>query len=323
MAYVNLANPSRRAPRYVDTSDFRAPFDSPTPTLTGLGATASDVTAKADAMKRCANPKLEQAGLVPVGMGPPAGGTCSLAYSIHSSGCPFRGEIQRYCKTKGITGTGLRAAVTKTHSHITDWMSQQALTQAAQATEKLRQQNMAKQASQYPWNAYSAKTAELQKRINEIGKELATPSGIPGSAPANEGYCRITVDGKLGPGTCGAAKILGIAYPPTCQSFATDCRGTFVRMGSGTVVKPKRTTTTTSYTTPQQQPPPQTEPAKKDLPKLPKSKPGFLGANALVFGIVALSVAAVGGATYVVGQKKGWWGKKPSGSKGAALGGLF
>lgn len=323
MAYVNIANPTRRAPRYIDTSDFRAPFDSPTPTLTGLGATASDVTAKADAMKRCANPKLEQAGLAPVGMGPPAGGTCSLAYSMHSSGCPFRGEIQRYCKAKGITATGLRPAVTKTHQDIQDRFLQERTEAAHVALTKLRAGGSASiRASDYPWGAFSAKTVQLQKAINEAGRKLTESKGIPGTAPAQDAYCHITEDGKLGPGTCGAAKAVNVPYPKTCQSFATDCRGTLVYPRSrvptqqdqpSVVVRPPERKDSAA--------PVVTEPTTTK--KLPKSKPGFLGANALVFGIVALSVAAVGGATYVVGQKKGWWGKKPSSSKGAAWGGLF
>lgn len=57
----------------------------------------------------------------------------------------------------------------------------------------------------YPWKAYSADTEALQKEAN---KKLA-----------NAGYIPISTDGKLGPGTCGAVKAMGMLVPSTCQSF--------------------------------------------------------------------------------------------------------
>ena len=72
-------------------------------------------------------------------------------------------------------------------------------------------------ASDYPWKVKSDKTAALQTATNQLLAEAA--------------LCPLTVDGKLGAGTCGARKYLNdnkdkfftgiseIAYPSTCQSF--------------------------------------------------------------------------------------------------------
>jgi len=59
----------------------------------------------------------------------------------------------------------------------------------------------------YPWNTYTVQTLSLQKLLNV---ELA-----------KAGYCRISEDGKLGSGTCGALKALGKPTPSTCQKFST------------------------------------------------------------------------------------------------------
>jgi len=72
-------------------------------------------------------------------------------------------------------------------------------------------------ASDYPWKVKSDKTAALQAATNQLLAEAA--------------LCPLTVDGKLGPGTCGARKYLNdnkdkfftgiseISNPSTCQSF--------------------------------------------------------------------------------------------------------
>lgn len=72
-------------------------------------------------------------------------------------------------------------------------------------------------ASDYPWKVKSDKTAALQAATNQLLAEAA--------------LCPLTVDGKLGPGTCGARKYLNdnkdkfftgiseIANPSTCLSF--------------------------------------------------------------------------------------------------------
>lgn len=70
-------------------------------------------------------------------------------------------------------------------------------------------------ATDYPWGAYSSKTAALQTATNVSLKAA--------------GYCPLAVDGKLGPATCGARNRLtvddtsGAIYnnPSTCQSYAT------------------------------------------------------------------------------------------------------
>lgn len=59
--------------------------------------------------------------------------------------------------------------------------------------------------TQYPWGQPSPATAALQKQLNA----LLRPKGL----------CPVSEDGKLGAGTCGAAKTFGMA-PSTCQSFA-------------------------------------------------------------------------------------------------------
>jgi len=71
----------------------------------------------------------------------------------------------------------------------------------------------------YPWKAYSEQTKVLQQATNSLLAQAA--------------LCPVTVDGKLGAGTCGARKYLNenkdrfftgvasIAYPSTCQSFTT------------------------------------------------------------------------------------------------------
>ncbi len=71
----------------------------------------------------------------------------------------------------------------------------------------------------YPWKVFSAQTKALQESTNSLLAQAA--------------LCPIAVDGKLGPGTCGARKYLNdnkdrfftgiesIAYPATCQSFTT------------------------------------------------------------------------------------------------------
>lgn len=66
-------------------------------------------------------------------------------------------------------------------------------------------------ATDFPWREESSHTRELQQVINE--------------ALDDAGYCPITVDGKLGPATCGAmhfvAEYLEMeeSPPSTCESF--------------------------------------------------------------------------------------------------------
>jgi hypothetical protein len=67
-------------------------------------------------------------------------------------------------------------------------------------------------AEAFPWKAYSSATEQLQYSLNQ--------------KLAHDGLCTISTDGKLGPGTCGAAQHYG-ASPPTCQSFTApkQCAG--------------------------------------------------------------------------------------------------
>lgn len=87
--------------------------------------------------------------------------------------------------------------------------------------------------SGYPWNAYSADTKTLQQSTNEALKAA--------------GYCPITVDGKLGPATCGARKTLResgaqpqMTWPSTCQTFKAPSKGPCA--GSGVVAMPSAST---------------------------------------------------------------------------------
>lgn len=69
-----------------------------------------------------------------------------------------------------------------------------------------------KAGASYPWGSYSEDTKKLQQTTNVALKQ--------------HGYCPISEDGKLGPGTCGARKTLqahipGMQWPATCQSFST------------------------------------------------------------------------------------------------------
>lgn len=59
--------------------------------------------------------------------------------------------------------------------------------------------------TQYPWAQYSAATLALQKQLNSLLRA--------------KGLCPVGEDGKLGAGTCSAAKMFGTA-PSTCQSFS-------------------------------------------------------------------------------------------------------
>lgn len=63
--------------------------------------------------------------------------------------------------------------------------------------------------SPFQWKEYSEATKQAQQMYNEWAKSA--------------GYCPITVDGVLGPATCGAirefSKTVGGGAPPACQSF--------------------------------------------------------------------------------------------------------
>ena len=82
----------------------------------------------------------------------------------------------------------------------------------------------------YPWREYSADTKALQLATND--------------ALRTNGYAPITADGKLGPATCGAVRVMckitdtGCDAPPTCQDFAPP-----VKAGGGLIAKTPRSST--------------------------------------------------------------------------------
>lgn len=132
-------------------------------------------------------------------------------------------------------------------------------------------------ATKFPWGAYSLATADLQKRVNAAG-EARWKQGI------TKGYCQLTVDGKLGGGTCGAARASGIATPSTCREFATDCKGTFVgdTKPAPTPVKPVNVL-------------PYNPPAPEPEPPPPEPVPDVVKKNqyALVTGVIVGVLSAV------------------------------
>jgi hypothetical protein len=75
--------------------------------------------------------------------------------------------------------------------------------------------------SNFPWGKYSVNTVALQNEINDINAAALAAGKI-------SSYCKLTTDGKLGAGTCGATKAAGVLAPTTCQSFGTNCAGTMV-----------------------------------------------------------------------------------------------
>lgn len=132
-------------------------------------------------------------------------------------------------------------------------------------------------ASKFPWGAYSAANLDLQKRANAAGY-ARWKQGI------TKGYCKITEDGKLGSGTCGAARANGIATPSTCREFATDCRGTFV---GDTKPAPSPVTPPKPIPYIQPQPLPEPEPIPEPINVKDKNK------YALILGVVTGVVSAV------------------------------
>lgn len=98
----------------------------------------------------------------------------------------------------------------------------------------------------YPWLAYSSQTEKLQQDINQMGQQ-GVDAGLYSS------YCRIGIDGKLGPNTCYAARAVGLDPPSSCQSFATSCGGTLVRKNAPPLPAP---TPTPLPTAPPSPPPP-------------------------------------------------------------------
>lgn len=65
--------------------------------------------------------------------------------------------------------------------------------------------------SSYPWKSYSADTKALQDLTNQALKA--------------HGYCPVNADGKLGPATCGAVKVMLEITGQTDQSPPSTCQG--------------------------------------------------------------------------------------------------
>ena len=83
-----------------------------------------------------------------------------------------------------------------------------------------------------PWKAYDARTVSLQNAVNQVLKA--------------KGYPAMTVDGKLGPGTCGAAKLSDREYGTAFSQqygLAASCQSyTEPRKSSGASFSPLPTT---------------------------------------------------------------------------------
>jgi hypothetical protein len=307
MAYAYVG--SRNAPRgrsYVDVSPFRGPFVAPTLDFSGLGATTLVTEQEANAFKNCANPKLVATGYKPVALGPVKQLTCAAAFNAAGNGCPYQSQIQAMCREQNMTGTplpkapvdrsldpsGMEATIARTMEY--------ANISAQETAKQLEQSNMT--SSAYPWNVYSAKTLELQKRANVAAYEAWKAGGFVGC------YCKIKEDGILGSGSCGAIRTAGMPVPPSCKSFATECKGEMV-CAPGTTQTPTSTPPPVVSVTPSGGGAVQRAPASSSspLPASTSAAPGWTGANMLVGGIVAAAVVVGGYAAFTVGKKKGWF----------------
>lgn len=118
-----------------------------------------------------------------------------------------------------------------------------------------------------PWKEYSAETLAAQKQLNVALKA--------------EGFCAIDQDGKLGPGTCGAAQ----AVLP--QLISTDCRAFTAptKCGSGAPSAP----------------PASPPPASPTAPTLPAT---MSGDNMWLIGGGVAALAAVGLAFFMKKKRK-------------------
>lgn len=252
-----------------------------------LGAAALGAVneSMANDFKRCANPKLQAAGKPTVPMGPLGPMTCEAAFMSATSGCVHRTAIRSECASKGMTYEE-PSAIQQT---FIDW----GLIQGATAQQQLEQERMST-STQYPWGVYSEATAALQRRINSEGEKIAKASNKPS-------YCQVKVDGKLGQGTCGAARNLGIATPGTCKSYATGCVGTLIDV---------QTQKPASYQPPQPKPTPSgpapVAPTTTDVDAYVPPKE-FPWAEVLIGTSVVAALGVIGAA---VAKKKGWIGKK-------------
>lgn len=250
----------------------------------GLGEMSESLAAQyADAMKQCANKKLTAAGYQAVAYGPPGPQTCWLANTVYSDGCSGKSQVVQYCIDKKIAGS--KPAMAPAASTTTAMM-----TTAQQAVANVAASIIGSAKVAYPWGSYSDATKKLQQEANALGKKMVD-TGVW------QTYCHITDDGKLGAGTCGALRAAGMATPNTCQSFATDCKGTKVGKG-GTVTTPTTTAVVTA--------PPAALPEVLPVDESWLDRIGGIG-TLIMGGAVAAALGIVG---LAVAKKKGLIGKK-------------
>jgi hypothetical protein len=252
--------------------------------VSGLGEMSESLAAQyADAMKQCANPKLTKAGYQAVAYGPPGPQTCWLANTVYSDGCSGKSQVVQYCIDKKIAH--VKPAMAPAASTTTAMM-----TTAQQAVANVAASIIGSAKVAYPWGSYSDATKKLQQEVNALGKKMVD-TGVW------QTYCHIDEDGKLGAGTCGALRAAGMATPNTCQSFATDCKGTKTGKG-GTVAKPTTTAVVTA--------PPAALPEVLPVDESWLDRIGGIG-TLIMGGAVAAALGIVG---LAVAKKKGLIGKK-------------
>jgi hypothetical protein len=253
--------------------------------MAGLGAiSASAAQQYADVMKDCANAKAAKVGYSAVAPGVPGPGTCWLANTVYSDGCAGKAQVATYCAEHNIAGVA--------PGKVSQRVLEVATTTAGAAGAAAAQAALAASAAQYPWGTYSSSTKLLQQQANAFGAKMVA-DGKWGS------YCRLNDDGKLGAGTCGALRAAGLATPTTCQSYATDCRGTIT---GGATTTTRRTTTVTQ---PTRTTTPEVLPVYDEESLLDK----LGGATTVIMGsAIAIALGIVG---FAIAKKKGLIGKKP------------
>ncbi len=250
----------------------------------GLGAISDAAAAQiADVMKDCANAKAAKAGYQAVAYGKPGPQTCWLANTIYSDGCTGKSQVVQYCVDNKIAGVA--------PSKVSATTLAVASTVATQAQAAIQAASVSN-ASQYPWGAYSAATLALQQKINAAGAAMVDKGTWTT-------YCRITEDGKLGAGTCGAGRAAGLTMPASCKEFATDCRGT--KVGKSGAVAP----TTTTYKQPVVTVTPEALPVLSEEESWLEKIGGL--PTLIMGGAVAVAVGIVG---FAIAKKKGLIGKK-------------
>ena len=124
----------------------------------------------------------------------------------------------------------------------------------------------------YPWNTYSSYTLTLQRKINA-------------EFEAKGSVCRVEEDGKLGPLTCGAARVTGFAAPRSCREYATSCPQVEAQIAAQEGREPEPVQTVEA-------PPPAPEPTPAPTTEKKLSTASMLAAGGI------LAVLVVGGYAY-------------------------